>query len=97
MLIFANNPIATQSGKKNPEQWFLKFMQQDDSSYLESYMGWFSSEDMHASELCIPFATKELAADFAEKNNLEYQIIDRQSRKVLSKSYGENFTESDYE
>lgn len=96
VIIFSNDPIATQSGKKNAEQWFLKFIQQDHSCYLESCMGWTSSEDMNSSELCISFSSQELAIDFAKTNNFQYQIFEKQNKKISPKSYGENFKNLDY-
>lgn len=97
VIITANNHIATQSGRKNTAKWYLYFLRDEKNPcFLESYMGWFSSEDLYSSEFHMQFDTQELAIQFAEKNNFQYQIIEKSQKKLKSKSYGENFKDLDY-
>jgi hypothetical protein len=43
------------------------------------------------SEVKLDFDTKELAIHFAKKNNIEYYIIEPQKKKIVKKSYADNF------
>jgi len=54
-------------------------------------MGWESSSDT-LSELKLEFSTKDLAIDYAKKNKIEYELIEPKKRKVVKKSYADNFT-----
>ena len=54
-------------------------------------MGWESSSDTY-SELNLEFKTKELAIEFAKKNNIDYELIEPKSRKLNKKTYADNFT-----
>ena len=53
-------------------------------------MGWESSDDT-LSELKLEFSSKDLALEYAKKNNIEYELIEPQKRKILKKSYSDNF------
>ena len=53
-------------------------------------MGWESSTDT-LTELKLEFATKELAIDYAKRNKIDFEIIEPQKRKVIIKSYADNF------
>jgi len=39
----------------------------------------------------LEFDSKELAVIFAKKNNIDYYIIEPQKRKIVKKSYVDNF------
>ena len=53
-------------------------------------MGWESSSDT-LSELKLEFSTKELAINYAKKMKIEYEIIEPKKRKIVKKSYADNF------
>ncbi len=53
-------------------------------------MGWESSEDT-MSEVRLEFPTKDQAINFAKKNNIEYYVLDSKKRKIIKKSYADNF------
>ena len=53
-------------------------------------MGWETSTDT-MSEVKLEFDSKELAIHFAKVNNIEYYIIEPQKRKIVKKSYADNF------
>ena len=52
-------------------------------------MGWESSSDTY-SELKLEFSTKELAINYAKKK-INFEIIEPNKRKVVKKSYADNF------
>ena len=53
-------------------------------------MGWESSDDTY-SEINLQFSTKELAIEYAKKNKINYEIIEPKKRKIIKKSYADNF------
>ena len=55
-------------------------------------MGWESSTNT-LSELNLEFYTKDEAVRYAKKNNINYEIIEPKNRKIIKKSYADNFTE----
>ncbi len=87
-IIYKPSKSAMQSGTKKFNKWFLKFITKDKGT--NPLMGWESSEDT-LNELNIEFKTKELAINYAKKNNIEYEIVKPKSRKIVKKSYAENF------
>ena len=54
-------------------------------------MGWESSTDT-LSELKLEFSTKDLAIEYAKKNKIDFELIEPQKRKMVKKSYADNFT-----
>ena len=53
-------------------------------------MGWESSSDTY-SELKLEFSTKELAINYAKKKKLIFELIEPKKRKIVKKSYADNF------
>ena len=53
-------------------------------------MGWKSSKDT-MSEVKLEFTSKEQAIYYAKKNDINYYIIEPQQRKMIKKSYTDNF------
>ena len=53
-------------------------------------MGWESSSDTY-SELNLEFKSKDLAIEYARKNNILFEVIDPQKRNINKKSYADNF------
>ena len=54
-------------------------------------MGWESSTDTY-SELNLEFKSKDLAVEYAKKNNIDFEVIEPKERKITKKSYADNFT-----
>ncbi len=77
-----------QSGLKKFDKWILEFVTNDPT--INPLMGWESSDDT-LSELKLEFSSKDLALEYAKKNNIEYELIEPQKRKILKKSYSDNF------
>ena len=53
-------------------------------------MGWESSDDM-LTEIKLEFSSKELAVNYAKKKKIDYEIIEPKKRKIVKKSYADNF------
>ena len=79
---------AMQSGKRNTKKWLLEFDTLDNG--VDPLMGWESSKDT-MSEIKLEFSTKDQAINYAKKNNLDFYIIEPQKRKIIKKSYSDNF------
>ena len=79
---------AMQSGKKNTKKWLLEF--DTLNSEVSPLMGWISSKDTMA-EVKLEFDTKDQAINYAKKNNLNYYVLEPQKRKIIKKSYSDNF------
>ena len=77
-----------QSGTGKTDKWILEFETKDPTN--NPLMGWESSSDTY-TELKLEFSTKELAINYAKKNKIEFEIIEPKIRKVIKKSYADNF------
>ena len=77
-----------QSGKRNAKNWVLTFDTLDTG--INPLMGWETSKDT-MSEVKLEFLTKDQAINYAKKNNIEFNIIEPQKRKIIKKSYANNF------
>tara|TARA_B100001741_G_C16168865_1_gene421426 strand:- start:306 stop:587 length:282 start_codon:yes stop_codon:yes gene_type:complete len=87
--IYKPSKTATQSGLKKFDKWILEFITNDPT--INPLMGWESSDDT-LSELKMEFSSKEIAVDYATKNNIDYEVIEPKERKTVIKSYSDNFT-----
>ena len=87
--IYIPTKTAMQSGRGKIKKWVLEFATKDSS--INPLMGWETSTDT-LSELKLEFSTKELAIEYAKKNNIEFELIEPKERKVIKKSYADNFT-----
>ena len=78
-----------QSGQAKSNKWLLEFNTKD--STINPLMGWESSTET-LSELKLEFTSKELAIEYAKKNKIDFELIEPQKRKIVKKSYSDNFT-----
>ena len=86
--IYIPTKTAMQSGKKNDEKWVIEFETKDTG--INPLMGWETSSDT-SSELKLEFSSKELALNYAKKNKIDFEVIEPNKRKVVKKSYADNF------
>ena len=77
-----------QSGYGKTDKWILEFETKDPTK--NPLMGWESSSDTF-SELKLEFSTKDLAINYAKKKKIDYEIIEPKKRKIVIKSYSDNF------
>ena len=77
-----------QSGLGKSNKWILEFETKDPTK--NPLMGWESSSDT-LSELKLEFSTKDLAINYAKKMKIEYELIEPKKRKIIKKSYADNF------
>tara|TARA_Y100000590_G_scaffold429759_1_gene542644 strand:- start:1363 stop:1650 length:288 start_codon:yes stop_codon:yes gene_type:complete len=86
--IYKPTQSAMQSGKRNTKNWILEF--DTLNTTINPLMGWESSRDT-MSEVILEFATKDEAVIYSKKNNIDYYIVEPQKRKIIKKSYADNF------
>ena len=77
-----------QSGLGKTNKWILEYETKNPTK--NPLMGWESSSDT-LSELKLEFSTKELAINYAKKNRINFELIEPKKRKVIKKSYADNF------
>ena len=78
-----------QSGIAKTKHWILEYIVE--KTGVNPLMGWESSKNT-LSELKLKFSNKEDAIKYAKKNKIHYKIIETKNRKVIKKSYADNFT-----
>jgi hypothetical protein len=86
--IYIPNKNPMQSGLGKTNKWILEF--ETENRLRNPLMGWESSTDTY-SELKLEFSSKELAIDYAKKKKIDYEIIEPKRRKIVKKSYADNF------
>ena len=86
--IYKPTKTAMQSGSRNTKNWLLKF--DTLNTGVDPLMGWETSKDT-MSEVKLEFSSKEQAIKYAKKNNIDYYIVEPEKRKIIKKSYTDNF------
>ena len=82
----SRNPM--QSGVNNTDKWIIEFYTEKPGT--NPLMGWESSTDT-LGEIKLEFSTKELAINYAKNNNIDFDLIEPKLRKIVKKSYADNF------
>ncbi|MDC3020635.1 ETC complex I subunit [Candidatus Pelagibacter sp.] len=86
--IYKPSKTAMQSGLKKFDKWIIEFLTKDPGK--NPLMGWESSSDTN-SEINLEFKSKDLAINYAKKNNIDFEVIEPKNRKIIKKSYADNF------
>ena len=86
--IYKPAKTAMQSGLKKFDKWILEYITDDPT--INPLMGWESSTHTF-SELKMDFTTKEKAIEYAKRNKIEFELIEPKERKIVKKSYSDNF------
>ena len=80
---------ASQSGQRNNKIWKIRFAN-DKSKYIYNLMSWSGSSDTK-QQLNLNFPSQEAAVSFAQNNNWNYEIVTPHAKKIILKSYADNF------
>ena len=86
--IYIPNKSAMQSGLGKLDKWILEFETKDPTK--NPLMGWESSSDT-LSEVKLEFSSKDNAINYAKKRKIDFEIIEPKKRKIMKKSYADNF------
>ena len=87
--IYKPSKTAMQSGRSKFNKWILKF-NNNRNQKKDSIMGWNGGSNT-ISQVELKFDTKEDAINYAERNDIEYVVLVSSERKVITKSYADNF------
>ena len=86
--IYIPNKNPMQSGLNKSHKWILEFEKKDLT--CNTLMGWESSSDT-LTEVRLEFTSKDLAINYAKKRKIDYELIEPKRRKIIKKSYADNF------
>ena len=78
-----------QSRTGKTDKWIIEFITSETD--VNPLMGWESSTDT-MSEVKLEFDSKDLAINYVKKNKILYELIEPNERKIIKKSYADNFT-----
>ena len=87
--IYKPSKTAMQSGRSKFNKWVLKFNNYRNQK-KDSLMGWNGGSNT-ISQVELKFDTKEDAVNYAKRNDIEYVVLESSERKVITKSYADNF------
>ena len=87
-IIYIPTKTSMQSGLGKTDKWVIKF--ETENTGVNPLMGWDTSSNT-LSELNLEFSTKELAIEYAKRNKIVFEVIEPQKRKIVKKSYADNF------
>jgi hypothetical protein len=77
--IYQPSPSVMQSGGRTKRAWVLEF-EPKSPRWIEPLMGWTASEDPFA-QIRLTFSNLASAVDYAERQGLDYQVIDPPARR----------------
>ena len=78
-----------QSGRSKFNKWVLKITNSK-NQIRDSMMGWNGGSNT-SSQIQLNFKSKGDAIRYAKTNNIDYEVLETSVRKVISKSYADNF------
>ena len=87
-IIYIPNKNPMQSGLAKSDKWILEFKTKNPTK--NPLMGWESSSDT-LTELKLEFSSKDLAINYAKKKKIDFELIEPKKRKMVKKSYADNF------
>ena len=87
--IYKPAKTAMQSGRAKYNKWVLKFSDKK-NQLKDTMMGWNGGSST-VSQIELKFSSKEEAVSYAKKNSIDYEILETSERKVINKSYADNF------
>jgi hypothetical protein len=87
--IYKPAKTAMQQGEARTKEWVIQFAPASPRE-IDPLMGWTSSADMRA-QVTLEFDTKEEAIGFAEREGLPYKVFEPEPRRMIRKSYADNF------
>jgi len=87
--IYKPAKTAMQSGLAKTHEWVVNF-DPSDAQRPDALMGWSGSGDTRR-QLTLHFQTQEEAVAYAEREGLHYDVELPRERKIVPKSYSDNF------
>ena len=87
--IYRPAKTAMQSGKAKTHLWVLEF-DQEQPRKIDPIMGYTSSGDMK-QQLKLSFESQEEAEAYAQRNGIDYRVIQPKEATRKAVSYSDNF------
>ena len=87
--IYQPAKTAMQSGRHGTARWLLEYAP-GAAQRRDPLMGWSGSTDTRA-QLSMRFASREEAVAYAERNGLDYEVMEPRRRTVRPTNYADNF------
>ena len=87
--IYKPAKTAMQSGRAKYNKWLLKFSDQK-NQIKDTMMGWNGGSNT-VSQIELKFSSRKEAINYAKKNRIDYEVLETSERKVINKSYSDNF------
>lgn len=93
LFAFIRKPVksAMQSGPSLGKNWILDFHPLEKCNDVYKTTGWLSS-NFTKNQSKLHFATIDEAKQYAFNNAISFEIISPKERKIVKKSYANNFT-----
>jgi hypothetical protein len=88
--IYCPAKTTMQSGRAKTHRWVLEFIPTT-AKTADPLMGWTGSSEMKADQLRLTFASREEAVAYAERHGIPYRLMESQARRIVPKSYADNF------
>ncbi len=88
--IIQRSKSSNQGAPKEQNQWEIEYITEKGSLFNDKTTGWLSSSDTK-SEVKLTFPSLESAEEFAKSNNIEYEIVKANRKKLVKRTYAENF------
>lgn len=93
--IYKPSKNAMQSGLASTAEWMLEY-EIETPRRPEPLMGWTSAADT-LNQVRMRFSSKEAAISFAQSKGMEYTLSEKHERKIVPRSYLDNFKYRPYE
>ena len=81
---------SMQSGPSLGKNWLIEFRSSQKYNDVYKTTGWISSNFTNNQNM-LYFATIEEAKEYATKNDIKFEVILPKERKIVKKSYANNF------
>jgi hypothetical protein len=83
--IYRPSPSVMQAGRANARSWVLEF-EATGLPEIEPLMGWVATDDPF-SQVRLHFPTRAAAVDYAEREGLDYRVIEPPPHRPVRNSY----------
>ncbi len=79
-----------QSGRAGTRRWVLEYAASS-ARPVDPLTGWTGSADMMADQVRLWFDSRDEAVAYAQRHGISYRVSERRARKIVPKSYADNF------
>lgn len=88
--IIQRSKLPNRGAPKENASWIIEYALKKGTLFNDRTTGWLSNSDM-SSEIKLTFPDLASAEEFAKANNIEYEIIKPNHKKLVKRLYADNF------